>query len=235
MRSLWVTAAAVLWMACGVPNDPEDTFDRIRSRGAIRVGVVDAPPWIDTPRQGETEPPAGVEADLILDLARQQGLDVRWYRGAPEEHFAALEHFDLDLVAGGITASTPWKKHVGTTRPFVTSRVRIGSPPGSEPLSDLEGQRIAVRTATGWETQVRQRGAEPVVLDDPYSSRLPVAAPEWELRAKGYTIGDADPLAESKHVLAVPPGENRWLAVVEEHLASRQEEILTMLITSEKR
>jgi hypothetical protein len=107
--------AALLLPACGpLPKDPERTTEGA-SRGPIRVGVTENPPWIV--RNGEEA--GGVEGALIREFARTVGTEVEWVWGVSDDHYRGLERFELQLVAGGLTDDTPWKDRVGMTRPFL--------------------------------------------------------------------------------------------------------------------
>lgn len=78
------------------------------------MGVSEAEPWVS----GGSGEPAGVEADLVRAFASSVGLTPEWHWGSVEEHMARLEHFQLDVVAAGLTRKNPWTKQVGTTRPY---------------------------------------------------------------------------------------------------------------------
>lgn len=107
----------VPWMtlACAdVPRDPRGTLDRVRG-GELVVGVSDSPPWIR--RDGHVA--TGPEADLVRGIAKELGARAIWKWGALEDHLGALERFELDLVAGGLTKGTPWRDRVGLTRPWI--------------------------------------------------------------------------------------------------------------------
>ena len=95
------------------PRDPRETLAHAAG-GVLRVGVTDAPPWIV--RTGEVA--QGPEADLVLAFAGSIGARVEWRFGAAEDHLAALERFELDVVAAGLRADSPWSKRVGFTRPW---------------------------------------------------------------------------------------------------------------------
>jgi polar amino acid transport system substrate-binding protein len=101
--------------ACGVPRDPEGTLERVRQAGVIRVGVTD----------GLRE----VERTIIEKVAREQRARVEWNDGNLEDHYEALEKYELDLVAGGISRHTPWSKKLGATRPYDKEHV-LAVPPG---------------------------------------------------------------------------------------------------------
>lgn len=150
-------AAAVL-AACAdvdLPRDPESTLERAEERGRLRVGVAESPPWV-VRRGGEA---AGVEADLVRGFAADRGLEVEWVWGGADDHLAALERFELDAVAAGLTAGSPWSKRVALTRRYVETlrpgerkpaRRVLAVPPGENRLlvaleGYLGGEEAAVR------------------------------------------------------------------------------------------
>ena len=214
--------------ACHVPVDPEKTEKRVIARGELIVGVTEAEPWIRRASPAPDSPAAGIEAELINELARQMGVAVRWHWGSTEEHFAALEKYELDLVAAGLTDDTPWKNRIGMTRPWVKSALVVGFPPSRRPSDSLDDLEVAVEPSNELAAHLEDAGARPVSADDPYATGLPVAAPAWELRARGYAIRE-DPLVEERHIMAVPPGENGWLVRVERHLLPQSARTMKML------
>jgi polar amino acid transport system substrate-binding protein len=135
----------VITSLCGVacrdlPRDPKETLDRVQS-GRLRVGVVENPPWV-VRTDGE---PAGTEAILVREFAQNMKVTPEWGWGSEQQHMKALEHFELDLVIGGVTKDTPWKKSVGLTSPYYEDRISVGVP-NSVPLPlKIKGLRIAAR------------------------------------------------------------------------------------------
>lgn len=111
-----VVAAAVT--ACGVtvPTDPDGTLDRVRG-GELRVGVSPHEPWTVVDPDGT---PGGLEVDLVEGFAETLDADVVWTTGGEEELVGDLERGDLDLVVGGLTASTPWTSKAAVTVAYVT-------------------------------------------------------------------------------------------------------------------
>lgn len=123
-------ALALLAFGCErYPMDPEHSLDRALERGTLRVGLSEAPPWVT--REGER--PGGVEVALIERFATELGVAPEWRWGPPEEHMEALERFELDLAAGGITQKNPWSKKVGATRPYYEKHLLL-TPPGENAL-----------------------------------------------------------------------------------------------------
>jgi ABC-type amino acid transport substrate-binding protein len=111
-----VLLSAFLFAAsrCDLPRDPHRTLDHVRNH-VLTVGVSEDPPYII--RKGDEA--VGREADIIRDYAAGLGARVEWQWGSQERHFEALQKFHLDVVAGGVSPKTPWKKSAAVTRPFL--------------------------------------------------------------------------------------------------------------------
>jgi hypothetical protein len=108
-----------LTVGCGVsiPADPDDTLARVTG-ATLRVGVSPNPPWTEL---GEPEP-RGSEVDLVKSFAQTLDAEVEWVVGGEETLIAALEHGELHLVVGGLTAETPWIEQVAITKPYAETR-----------------------------------------------------------------------------------------------------------------
>lgn len=98
---------------CAVPTDPDGTLDRVQG-GILRVGITPHEPW--TELRGER---GGLEVELVEGFARSLGARVDWREGAEAELVEDLEMGQLDLVVGGLTARSPWKRNAALTRPYV--------------------------------------------------------------------------------------------------------------------
>lgn len=219
-RLLAAMLFAAVAAACGLPRDQVGTLDRVRG-GVVHVGVAEAPPWVR--RAGDEA--EGVEADLVRAFAESLGARVAWHWGGVEEHLAALERFELDLVAAGLTAATPWSKTVGLTRPYYTETIAVGVPATAAPLRSVEGVPVAVRAGSVLAAYLEREGAVPVRVDDLAAGTGRaggvVAAPAWELAALGLRPSEVV-LHRARHVMAVPPGENAWLSHLERFLDARR-------------
>lgn len=112
-----VIALAFGWR-CEIPQDPKGTLTHVRA-GVLRVGIPDAPPWSHIDDTGAV---AGSEVELVLGYAEQYNARVEWVHGPLEDLLERLEHFRLDIVVGGLTDSSPWKKRISFTRPYLTER-----------------------------------------------------------------------------------------------------------------
>ena len=121
--------AALTALACEPwPRDPEGTLEAARG-GTLRVGATEAPPFLT--RTGERA--GGPEAELVEAFARSIDARVEWRWGSQDGHLEALERFELDVAAGGLTDGSPWKARVAFTRPWRVERDArhvLAVPPG---------------------------------------------------------------------------------------------------------
>jgi polar amino acid transport system substrate-binding protein len=134
--TLLVAVVAALLAGCGVtiPTDPEGTLERVTG-GTLRVGVSPNPPWTEVAQDAE---PTGTEVGLVKEFAATLPAEVSWTVGGEEALVKGLEEGDLDLVIGGLTADTPWEKHVAVTMPYAEGtgpdgeRIKLvmAAPPG---------------------------------------------------------------------------------------------------------
>jgi polar amino acid transport system substrate-binding protein len=106
------------------PCDAQETLKRVQG-GRIRVGVVENAPWA----QKIGDEARGIEAALVRELAEELGAKPEWHWGGEQAHMEALGRFELDLVIGGLTNRTPWKKKVGLSMRYFEQHVLV-TPPG---------------------------------------------------------------------------------------------------------
>jgi polar amino acid transport system substrate-binding protein len=205
--------------ACDFPRDAEGTLERVQG-GELRVGVSENPPWVQL-AGGRVE---GIEPALVRGFAEQLGARIRWIRGTEAELIEALHRRELDLVAAGLKDNTPWSSRLGLSRPYLTTRVRIGIRPGGRVPSDWTGARVAVDTdRPRLAALVRAQGAEPVPAEG--KEPIAIARYDFELEAAGLQAADLE-LAREKHVLAAPPGESAFLYALDRYLKDRGEEAM---------
>ena len=123
-----VLALALLQACQPFPRDPEHTLDEAAG-ATLHVGATEAPPWLTRAGNGASGP----EAELVIAFARSIDARVQWHWGGLDDNLHALQDHELALVAGGLTAASPWSTHVGFTRPWrvegETERV-LAVPPG---------------------------------------------------------------------------------------------------------
>lgn len=208
-------AAALLFVAaCDIPQDPRNTLAEVTG-DTLYVGVTEAPPWVEK----TATDPRGIEPYLVREFARSIGAEIHWSWGPTEEIMEALSLHELDLVIGGFTRRTPWRKHVGLTRPYHSTVVRVAGPPGAPPVTEeeIEDRVVAVQRGGPLAGYLRQEDADARPVDELAGITDLVAAPDWRLSQLGRdTTGFI--VTRHRHVLAVPPGENRMLMAVEDVL-----------------
>lgn len=131
----------------------------------------------------------------------------------------------LDLILGGLTSKSRWKKDVAFTRPYVDTRTVVGIPPGTSPPDDLDGVPVAAELGSEAEGLLdRKTDAEVRVVTDLGAARgEPVAAQDYLLDDLG--LQEASELKKDKHVMAVRLGENAFLVRLERFLLNREEPI----------
>lgn len=144
-----------------------------------------------------------------------------WVAGGEEDVLAALELREIALVVGGLTRASPWSSHVAFTRPYVSAATVVAGPTGGL-LEDVEGLRVAVPRGSPAARLVEDAGGIAVPEAE--------AGPDVVLRAK--KAHDLAPdehvkmtLGTARHVVAVPPGENRWLLEVDGFFGDRTLEV----------
>lgn len=131
---LLVLSLAPLTACERFPIDPERSLEQALERGSLRIGLSEAPPWVT--RDGDS--PGGVEVELIERFAAGLGVTPDWRWGPIEGHAHALERYELDLVAGGVTRKNPWTKRAGATRPYYQEHVVLVAPGENALLVRLE-------------------------------------------------------------------------------------------------
>lgn len=105
---------------CTFPRDPENSFEEAQKNG-LKVGVVKRPPFVNI--SGENF--SGSEIDLIREFAEKEHLQIEFKEGSETELLEELEKFHLQVVAGGFTKKTIWKKKAGLTAPYDSKHVLL--------------------------------------------------------------------------------------------------------------
>ena len=227
-------AAAVLAAAgcTALPKDPEKTLERVQQRHVLRVGLVESPPWVLRASGGPGGDPGGAEVQLVRQFAASLGATPEWIWGGEQEHLQALERYQLDLVVGGLDASTPWQKKIGVTRPYFVEKIVVGFPKHSGVPGSLNGVKVAVENGDISGAFLAKKHAIPVQVGTVSKVTGPIAGPVWRLERIGFKPTGFD-LFERKHVMAVPPGENAILKRLGDFLQSQKSSVTPLLQASE--
>ena len=117
-RSVGIVAALALsctLAGCGltIPADPDGTLDAVTG-GELRIGTSPDRDLVDV-RDGV---PSGSIVELVDDYADSIHAEPDWTVASEETLVTMLEDGELDLIAGGITAETPWLERAGVSRGY---------------------------------------------------------------------------------------------------------------------
>lgn len=236
MRAAVATALGMLALSAGAagcqyPQDPEGTLDRVEG-GTMRVGVVENPPWVEL---GAGEP-RGVEPELLRRFAEEIDAEIQWVPGSEDELVEAMRGFQLDVIAGGLTRSSPWAKEVALTRPYVDTEIQFAVPPGSDEPDDLDGVEVWVEASSEEASILQQEEGDAVPVHFEGLGEVDGLAllDTWEIDAIGYDRTDRIQ-RDDEHAMAVPMGENAFLVELEHFLLDRGEEAEDLLHTEAER
>jgi polar amino acid transport system substrate-binding protein len=216
---------------CQFPRDPEGTLDRVRG-GTLRVGVIENEPWV---KLSEDREPAGVEPELTRQFANELDADIEWVEGPESELVEAMRGYQLDLLIGGLTRSSPWQKEVALTRPYVDTEIELAVPPGEDVPGDLSGVEIWVERHSEAAALLEQEEeeADAVYFDEIEEVDGLALLRTYDIDAIGYERTD-NVFRDHEHAMAVPMGENAFLVELEQFLLDRGEEA-EELVTEEAR
>ena len=219
--------AAIAVAGCQYPRDPDGTLNRVEG-GVMRVGVTEADPWVLL--EGD-RPIGGAEVELARRFARDVGARIEWVQGSEEELVDAAKEGQVDLIVGGLTSKSRWKKDVAFTRPYVETRAVVGVPEGESFPDDFVGVPVAAELGSEEEGLLGQRTDARVVPVTSLAPRVgrPAAVPDYLLDDLELTDSGTE-LDEAKHVMAVKLGENAFLVRLERFLLNREDEIERLLI-----
>lgn len=221
-----LVAIVIAFPGCRYPSDPEGTLERVEG-GTLRVGVIDNPPWAEV-RPGRS--PRGVEPALIRDFAETLDAEIEWFDGPESELVEAMRGFQLDVIIGGLTRSSPWREHVALTRPYVDTEIQYAVRPGEQLPEDLDGVRVWVEEGSEAAALMRQEeeGAIPVYVEHVEQVQSPALLDTYDIEALGFERTDRIK-RDHEHALAVPMGENAFLVELEDFLLDNDEEAERLL------
>lgn len=216
MKKAWrmgqIIFLLLLLAGCTWPRDPMNTTETVRNNVMV-VGLSENPPWVM--HTGET--PGGIEVELVKRFARQMNAQIEWKWGSLAEHLDALHQYELHLVIGGLTTTSPGSTGVGLTQSYYQSEIIVALPPGVSAPTTLNETPLGVVRGTAVADTVRNDGAEPVFFSDWQDLDLPAAVPSWQVEE--WHLEPTDIRLDTRHhVMAVPPGENQWLTELETFL-----------------
>jgi polar amino acid transport system substrate-binding protein len=225
--ALVLLLAAIVAAGCQYPRDPDGTLNRVEG-GVMRVGVTEADPWVVL---GDDRPVAGAEVELARRFARELGARIEWVQGSEEELVNAAKEGQVDLIVGGLTSKSRWKKDVAFTRPYVESRAVVGIPEDGSYPDDFAGVPVGAELGSEEEGLLAQKTDARVAPVRDLASRAgrPAAVPDYLLDDLRLTDSGTE-LDSTRHVMAVKLGENAFMVRLERFLLDREDEIERLLM-----
>ena len=111
-RTRWAAIWCAAMAACGpMPRDQHGSTEEARANRRLVVGVSAATATLDPAVQAR-------ERALVEEVARRLGAQVEWRQGDAHELLSRLEEWELPIVAAAVTPETPFKAHVGLSKPY---------------------------------------------------------------------------------------------------------------------
>jgi polar amino acid transport system substrate-binding protein len=217
----WIGIACLsAWCGgCDWPRDGKGTLQEVIG-GTLMAGIMQGPPWANL----EGGKASGIEVRLVEELCRELGCRVQWVQGGETELMSALEHFEIDLVIGGLTRETPWDGRIGLTRPFIETKLVVAVPSSQPAIDSIAGVRVRASPGTNAAALVRSEGGIPVGPGELLGPPFAIAIEEWQVGSRGLRACPIR-LEKRERVWAIPPGENAWLFRVDQFLHRHQQEI----------
>jgi polar amino acid transport system substrate-binding protein len=140
-------------------------------------------------------------------------------QGSEEELVDAAKEGQVDLIVGGLTNKSRWKKDVAFTRPYVETRSVVGAPEGRSYPDDFAGVPVAVELGTEEEGLLEQRTDARVEPVTDLASRAGEPAAVHDYLLDDLSLADSGTeLDSAEHVMAVKLGENAFLVRLERFL-----------------
>jgi polar amino acid transport system substrate-binding protein len=190
------------------------------------VGVIENEPWVKLSERA----PAGVEPELVRSFAEELDAEIEWVQGPESELMEAMRGFQLDLVIGGLTRSSPYAREVALTRPYVDTQIELAVPRGEEVPDDLSGVEIWALRNSEEAALLREEEeeAEAVLVEELEQVDGLALLHDYDADAIGFE-GTDHIFRDEEHAMAAPMGENAFLVELENFLLDRGEEARELL------
>ncbi|MCZ4319765.1 transporter substrate-binding domain-containing protein [Aequorivita viscosa] len=102
-----------IFLSCDFPKDPSNTYNDARANG-MKVGVVNNPPFTNTTK----DTVSGREVQIIAAFAKQNNIAIEYVVASETNLINLLKNRKIQIVIGGFTKKTVWKKHAGLTAAY---------------------------------------------------------------------------------------------------------------------
>jgi polar amino acid transport system substrate-binding protein len=133
----------------------------------LQVGIDDAPPvpmQLGSPETGDFR---GYEVDLLNEIGRRVGFELRFRRALWSVIIRELVAGEIDMVCSAATVTSEREREVDFCSPYLDVTLAVVKRAGTVSGTSLNGLRIGVRRRTTAEAHVeRQATAEPVRISE---------------------------------------------------------------------
>ncbi len=170
---LWLLSACVLMSACGknntdttTPAASATTSPPAASQTVYRVYTEQSyPPFI---MHSSAEEINGFEYDLLNEIAKRQGFQVKFTPYIWDGLFDTLNNGKADIVSSGITITEERKQKMSFSDPYFETEtvLLLGKETQNiKKFADIRGKQISVKQGTFQDNLVQQYGGEPMYGD----------------------------------------------------------------------
>jgi polar amino acid transport system substrate-binding protein len=146
--------SSVVW---GASSD--DSFEKIRAAGVIRIGVDDAfPPMEYRDEKGNL---IGFDVDLANEIGRRLGVDIVWVPTAWDGVILALQSGKFDMIQSALTITDERAEKIDFSPPYIYGAQIIVVKQDTKDintLSDLKGKVVGTQLGSTGEVAVRKFG-----------------------------------------------------------------------------
>ncbi|NLS45136.1 MAG: amino acid ABC transporter substrate-binding protein [Firmicutes bacterium] len=163
-KSLWVglvcTIIAILALgSIGFSAQSEDSLERIRAAGVIRIGVDDAfPPMEYRDEKGNL---VGFDVDLANEIGSRLGVDIVWVPTAWDGVILALQSGKFDMIQSTLTITEERAREVDFSPPYIYGAQIIVVKKEEKDinvLSDLKGKVVGTQLGSTGEVAAKKYG-----------------------------------------------------------------------------
>ncbi len=211
-KTEWIFVFVIVFLyGCDqFPKDSKDTLKNSQDK-ILKVGLCN----YDSAANASVEPVEN-QIRFVRQFARSINSEIVWVKGAQEEITGLLRHYELHMAIGGYTAASPFKKEITLSKPYYRDTLKLVSKNGILP-GKIKGEKVLVNNYLA-ALYVRQRGAIPEMSANPGKQEgFLIAATNRELKLWGLSR-NGKILHEWKYAVAVPFGENAFLAALEKFI-----------------
>ncbi|WP_373058173.1 transporter substrate-binding domain-containing protein [Zunongwangia sp. H14] len=132
MKKLYILLI-VAFAGCTYPQDPHHSFENAKQK-SLKVGAVINPPYV-TRQNGSY---GGEEIEMLKRFAENEHFQIDFEEGSESDLVEKLEKYEIQVMAGGFSKKSIWKKKAGLTTPYDKKHVFLVPKGENRLLQQLE-------------------------------------------------------------------------------------------------